>query len=148
MKKLSVSSIVCAVADEACSRCTKQVIANLQTRKDRLLFGEDSGLQNDWDEVCVNMQSEPSDRWSIYNDTVTAIVKIQVESLKDCEREAIWLQTPRGGEWRSESCETRDAYPVCLPDVVHHILKSLYAEAKHWSNHRVRAYVNRPRHTD
>ncbi len=54
----------------------KKVVRDLKTLKDKdfLLSGDDSGLENVWDEICVQMQGEQSFHWSIYEDLIEKVV--------------------------------------------------------------------------
>jgi hypothetical protein len=148
VRELSATAIIRSVAEEACTRCTQKTIADLQARKDWLLFGEDSGLQNDWDEVCVHFQHEPAYAWSSYEDVVTLICRRQIEDLKEYEREALWLHTSRGEEWSRDNSKTRSAYPVCVSELTYHVLRGVFSQAQRWSNRQIRAYISRKARSD
>ena len=141
---LSESVIVRAVAEKAARRITRKVIATLQ-RMRTTLSGDDSGLKTTWDEICVQLQSEESLYWDTYDETVRSIVVVQIAALPKHEREAIWLQTDAGLDWRYEEPDKRESDPTMLDeDIVNWLSKEyVYAEAENSSNPRIRAYIER-----
>src|SRR3982750_3304045 len=100
-----------------------------------LLSGDDSGLRNTWDEICVQIQLERSFAWDVYEETVASLTRTAVEALQSFEREAIWLQTPEADDWSCEDESERDEYPVVNDDVVYYLLnEKIYPLAANWSN--------------
>lgn len=139
-RRLSESAIVRALAEKVSKRLARKVITDLQ-RMDALLSGDESGLQNTWDEICVQVQYGHSFSWRAYEETVYALVDACVDELHDYERDAVWLQTPEGEYWDCEDCSEREPYPVSSDDIVRHLKEAfVYAEARRWSNSRIRAY--------
>lgn len=108
------------------------------------LSGEGSGLNNVWDEVCVQVQYDESLSWQAYEETMRAFVDAAVEELAAFEREAIWLQTDAASDWEDEDGPNRDPYPVFDDDIVDFIMEShLLPEAGRWHNSRIRAFIDR-----
>lgn len=148
-KKLSASAIVSALAAAVCQRVTCKVIRGLQ-RMDAsmcggtMLSGEGTGLENVWDEICVQMQSEESCAWEAYDATINALVAGCVEDLSGFEREALWLQTRQGEDWEFENDDERSSYPVCNDDIETYLRQSVLNAANDWSNSRIRAFIDRP----
>jgi hypothetical protein len=105
------------------------------------LSGEDSVLKNVWDEICVQVQGEESVDWKAYEETAYAIVELEAESLLSFEREAVWLKTEQGFEWRSDHTTERTPMPVFSDDVVQHIVDAVFEQAANWSNPRIRQYT-------
>src|SRR5258706_15995920 len=87
-----------ALAEKVTARAVRRAIVHLQ-RMDAELSGDDSGLINVWDEICVQVQNQESTVWDAYQDTVQSIVSGVVKGLAPLECEAVWLQTDRGSEW-------------------------------------------------
>ena len=140
-RKLSESAIVSALAEQACKRLTRRLIAQLQGMDKGLLSGEDSGLQSTWDEICVQMQDEQSIFWDTYEATVQSLLLAPVNELLAYEREAIWLQTQQGSDWDCEEEDEREPYPVNASDIIDYLLNEyVCAEAERWTNARIRAY--------
>ena len=140
---LSEWEIVSAVAQAAAKRITRKVIAHLQSM-DETLSGDDSELKTPWDEICVQVQYEASFFWDAYDETVRGILRGYVAELPKHEREAIWLQTDTGWDWRFEEPEERDPRPVSDEEILDYLTQEyVYAEADRWSNFRIRAYLDR-----
>jgi hypothetical protein len=122
---------------------TRRTIAALQKLNVDLLSGDDSGLVNIWDEICVQIQYEGSWAWDAYEETVRRIVTAQVEKLSAHEREAVWLQTPAGQDWDCEDQSDRETYPVLSDDIVEYLLtEHISDEAANWTNRRIRKYLD------
>ena len=139
----SESAIVRAVAQEAALRITRKVVAALQ-RIRHTLSGDDSELKTIWDEICVQVQYEESLFWDTYDKTARDIVGAYLAKLQNYEREAIWLQTDVGRDWDCDEPENREAYTIGDDDIVDYLVrKYLYAEARRWSNTRIRAFIDR-----
>lgn len=143
MGALSESAVIEQFAEAICHRITRKVIAHLQSMKD-LMSGDDSGLTNTWDEICVQVQYEKSAFWNVYDETVRAIVGSHVENLAPHEKAAVWLQTLEAQDWQDEPPEDRSANPVCDIAILNYLLESyVYSEAMEWSNRGIRAYLER-----
>ena len=148
-RKLSEANIARQLAEHTAKRVTSRVITALQRLTDCKLSGDDSVLENTWDEICVQVQFEESFAWEAYKETACAIIGGEVENLLPYEREALWLQTEPGSDWDCEDETERPHYPICNDDIVNclwhdHVLR----EAGNWSNERVRTYIERSTSTD
>lgn len=142
-KRLSETNIIFELAHQAAKGVTRRVRRDLQKMKDGLLSGDDSGLRNAWDEICVQAQTEESYAWEAYEDTITGFIEGYVKKLPEYEQEALWLQTPEGSSWDSED-DHEDPYPVNESDISHYLLQEyLLNEAVNWENPRIRASVDR-----
>lgn len=140
---LSESSIVRVVAQQAATRLARKVIRDLQ-QMHQTLSGEGSELRTTWDEICVQVQGEQSYFWDTYDETARQLVSAYTDELAEHEREAIWLQTDAGFDWRFDDPEEREPYPVCDDDIIDHITRQhVYAVAERWSNVRIRAFIDR-----
>ena len=111
--------------------------------------GDDSGLENVWDEICVQVQDQESVVWDAYEDTVRMLIRSDLKHLSALEREAIWLQTDRGFDWwydqdnpdEQQSNDGDATPPVCLDDIAEFVLKKILNRAANWSNPRIRAFI-------
>ena len=142
-RTLSEGAVVRELADQICRRLTRRVIATLQKLNNGLLSGEDSGLENTWDEICAQLQFEAAFTWEAYDQTVKGLPESAVEILPPHEREAIWLQTPAAAHWDCED-ESLQSYPVLNEEIVEYLVNEyIYSEASKWSNRRIRTYLER-----
>ena len=130
-------------AKEIAIRIAKKTILALQ-KIENTLSGDDSGLKNTWDEICVQIQYEESLFWSAYDETVQSFVFAYIEELKSHEKLVIWLQTEQGSDWPYDYEEQNDNYPpVLVEDVAQYITQEyIYSKAGSWSNNRIRNYLD------
>jgi len=134
--------IVEELASEIGKRITRKTIRDLQKMGEEFMQSGDSGLENVWDEICVQVQYDKSMFWDLYDDIVHGIVGGYVPELPKHEREAIWLQTREGEDWSCEDTEEREEYPVFEGDIINFLVHEyVYHEAGRWSNARIRAYI-------
>ncbi len=82
--------------------------------------GDDSGLRNVWDEVCVQVQGQESVMWDVYLDTISGIIAGYLSGLDDAVKQAIWLQTNNGMDW--EPSEEEKDTPSSEEDIADYIL--------------------------
>ena len=142
-RQLSESTVVSQLAAQVAKRLTRKVITQLQRLKD-VQSGDDSKLQNVWDEICVQMQTEQSLSWDAYDDTARSLVAACLKTLPTHEQQALWLQTEEGSNWSLEDEEEREQFPVCDENTVEYLLNDhIYPAAGRWSNARIQAYINR-----
>ena len=50
--------LVARIGDRALDLAVRRTVRELQALRDTVLPGDDSGLANAWDEICVQVQSE------------------------------------------------------------------------------------------
>jgi hypothetical protein len=147
--ELSASNIVAQISARICRHLTRLAIADLQRMTDSLLSGEDSGLENTWDEICVQIQSEQSVFWQTYDDIVRSLVADLVQKLLPFEREAIWLQTDQGVSWDCDEPGDRPVDPVSNDDIAEYVLTEfVYSAASNWTNVRIQAYLDQASRSD
>lgn len=61
---------------------------------------DDSVLNNAWEDICVQMQSEQSPNWeTTYEFTILQHITAEINKLPKATLEAIWLQTDQGLDW-------------------------------------------------
>jgi hypothetical protein len=158
--------IVEELASEIGKWITRKTIRDLQKMGEEFMLSGDSGLENVWDEICVQVQYDKSMFWDLYDDIVHGIVGGYLPELPKHEREAIWLQTREGedwsckdsedfvdgvyadaeevecGAWHCKDEEEREEYPVSEYDIINFLVHEyVYAKASRWSNARIRAYL-------
>jgi hypothetical protein len=146
----SDSRIVTKLADEVCKRIARRIIKEFQQRKNGLLSGDDSGLTNTWEELCVQVQHEQSFYWEMYIADLQRSLAVEVEQLQPYEREAVWLQTPAGEEWDCDDEESREPKPFIGEGEIVEYLTTEYvlAEAERWNNWRIRKYLDGAERSD
>jgi hypothetical protein len=132
------------VAEENAQRICRKVIRQFQ-KMPAVMSGEDSGLDNVWDEICVQQQIEESYNWRSYEEMIEALVECEVEDLKSHEQSALWFQTTEFMEWETDQDEVdgSDYPPVCNTDIVLYLIGDyIFREANNWSNQRIKNFNN------
>lgn len=122
----------------------KAVTALKSMKGASLLSGDDSGLSNVWDEVCVQVQGEESFHWDTYLDVIDDLLTRLVQELSSQERLALWLRTEEGYDWLDEvKLGNADGNePAVSIDQVSDCLKSdLMARAADFENAAIRRYL-------
>jgi hypothetical protein len=137
----SESAIVVAVAEAAARRISGETIGALQ-QMTQTMSGDDSGLTNLWEEICVQVQDEHSFFWDAYDDIARDLVEGFASKIPEYEKQALWLQTPPGEDWQFSEPEDRDPNPIIdLDEIVEYVLTHhVYSQAADWSNARIEAY--------
>jgi len=142
-RKLSEYRIARDLASALQNRILGACVRDLQRMREHLLSGDDAGLANTWDEICVQEQRERSFAWKAYEETMDALIECHVSKLRPYELDALWLVTPQGDDWACEPDDARDGYPVAQQDVADYLAGELLTAASNWSNARISRYLDR-----
>lgn len=141
LRPLSEFSIVQDLGESVFERVKTRVIRTLESMEGGL-SGDDSGLATFWQELCVQLQHEQSIFWNTYDSTVHEVVQHEVEELQVFEREALWLLTHEGSDWECEEEGERVTHPVCVSDIVRHVVENgIYEDARFSTNPNVLSYL-------
>lgn len=122
-------------------------IDRLTAMTDCRLSGDDSILQNVWEEVCVQAQAEHSVYWDAYIETIESLLVQAVNALTPVERQNLWLRTDNGEEWEGENDVSEGAGadiakpPVYLDDIVDYLKDRLLTTAYDYENVNIRDYL-------
>ena len=143
---ISQDHIISEIAAKECERICSLTIRELQGRTEGLNSGDDSGLKNIWDEVCVQVQHDQSLLWDYYVEDISIIITELLKETPEFLLEAMWLQTEAGWDWawdNDDSDEPEDL-SICEDDIVDFILnKYVLTKAGGWENKAIRNYLNR-----
>ena len=94
---LACRGLIGEYVDDLCGILIKTLICQLQSIKqgsNMTLSGEDSGLNNLWDEICVQVQGEQSIFFDSYVSYLFDIIEITLmQDTKEYERKMIWLMS-------------------------------------------------------
>lgn len=133
------------IADDEVNRICRKVISMLTKIKD-ILSGDDSGLENAWDEICVQVQSQQSIYWEMYEAMIFNSIEMVVNDIPYHLQQAIWLQTRAGFDWLcdiDDQDEATDCEPsVYIDNILNYILGEILGKADEWSNPRIRMYID------
>jgi hypothetical protein len=122
-----------------------KTVAALQSMKgDSLLSGDDSGLRNIWEEVCVQVQGEESYYWESYLEVIEDLLSGYVDQLSGEDRLALWLSTEDGSDWLGD-VKTGDADPntpeVATDQISDYLKSELLSRAEDFQNSATRRYL-------
>lgn len=150
------SRIIERHADTCVKRIARKTLRHLQKckRENGMMQSEsDSGLENIWDEVCVQIQYEYSVCWDLYEEYIlSCITKLLETDCSEEEKKMIWLQTDACFDW--SSCETEeeadlDGYfdennfpnDYAVEDISAYILSEVLRMAGEYHNQRIEKYL-------
>jgi hypothetical protein len=134
--------IVRALALRLAAKVARKTALALRKMTDKLALGDDTGLENAWEEVCVQIQYEQSVLWDAYEDTINAIILTHIEKLEPYEMIAIWLQTDEGLRWQVD-CDDRQSPPFSCGEIVEYVrCVHLFDLAGRYTNRRILDYLN------
>ena len=140
MRIKSESDIVTALADDVTSAISEQVISALD--KHDTMTGDDSGLSNVWEEVCVQIQGEHSNFWSAYDDMVYAYVHDALAKRPVYQQIAVWLQTPAGiDEYYDDERDPDEVLAYDTGAAANSVVSHIYAAASDYSNEAIEEYL-------
>lgn len=138
------------VAKRECEQIARSVVRDVRRLKNGMQSGDDSGLKNLWDEVCVQMQQEQSYWWDLYADMISGMIEKHIDALSEELRNAIWFQTDNGSDWVSDRASNHDMRveeaPYSREDIVSHILNNFVLKlAAGWKNKRIERFIDEGR---
>jgi hypothetical protein len=123
-----------------------QTIEDLKSmRDDNLLSGEDSGLTNTWDEICVQAQHEESFYWDTYIEVIETLLDAKVDALTPEKSQLLWLATDAGVDWecRDKDETDDDVPPVWDQEIVEYLKSELISRACDNENEDITRYLYR-----
>jgi len=137
-------NLVKKFAQEIAERVSRKIVLTLQ-KITSTLSGDDSELNNAWDEICVQVQHEDSFFWDAYDETVRSVSASFIEKLQTHEQLALWFQTDQGWDWNCDHGDDSDVQPpVLVDDIVEYVVQEyVYSKADTWTNERIRTYLKR-----
>ena len=140
-------------ARSAATIVSRKTIRAMQ-RVTATLSGDDSGLINAWDEICVQIQGDKSSLWYLYIETLENFVRMHVEELSECDLRSLWLQTEAGFGWQwdiensdedsspARSTPESQIIPHNIDEIVPFIVDEyILSKAGYYSNKRIREYL-------
>lgn len=142
MTGISDFEVVLKVARHIGNEITAKAIRQLQAIKHANLSGDDSGLANTWEEICVQCQSEQSIFWDAYEATIQNILESLVTELPIPYRLAIWCASDGGIDWmESADNDGKSEPPISIEDCASWISEMVFEEAGSYSNERIEQFI-------
>lgn len=139
--------IVAAWAKQLSDKLLKESIAALeQMDSSEMLSGDDSGLNNVWEEICVQVQDEQSFFWETYLETMVSLLAGYVGLLDRDARLALWMATDEGWDYIYDHHADDDGVadvPVEEDEIVAKLQYELLSAAASYSNQRIMKFLQR-----
>lgn len=148
MKKM-YQSLIRQYANVAADKVCDEVIEDLK-QITTTLSGDDSGLRNTWEEICVQVQGEESFFWDEYQTVMHDAILGAIVSVEQRDLASLWLQSEEGWSWRWDMENAEDdavnaevtEIPFVQEEIAKHILqKHLIVRAEDYSNQRIAAFL-------
>jgi len=105
--------------------------------KDFLLAGDDSRLENVWEEICVQRQVEESVHWDAYENTIENFVTDELDNQPESIKTLI---SYIGGLGNTDYSDEEDQ--IFIEDGVCAIKERILEKAESYSNDNIYAYIN------
>ena len=152
MKKI-YQSLIRQYANVVAEKVCDGVIEDLK-QITTTLSGDDSGLRNTWEEICVQVQGEESFSWDEYQTVMHDAILGAIVAVEQRDLASLWLQSEEGWSWRWDM-ENADAdavnyaanaevteIPFDQEEIAKYILqKHLLVRAEDYSNQRIAAFL-------
>lgn len=124
-------------ADQTANRLVDAVIVKLQQWRDKnMLLSGDSGLQNVWEEICVQVQAEYSIFWeSVHLPMLNNLLEEAFEELPTVLKEILSYVKA------FEEVQQDGTIAINTPDVVEELRNLLLAKADDFTNSRIEHYL-------
>lgn len=123
-----------------------KTMKHLIQQKD-LTSGDDTCLENNWEEYCVQVQDEESIAWDAYQDHIEMLMRGYFEELPPLEQLTLWLCCDNGMQWYyDQSRETDfkiDDAPIVFEECHRELLSALNEVAMEYSNDNIERYIHR-----
>jgi hypothetical protein len=136
--------IIRSIAKNRCKLLSVKVIHELKEMTGETLSGNDSPLENVWEEICVQAQHEESFRWEAYLETILQIINAELPCIDAAIKQAIWLQTDEGFEW-SHNCEDEEENDIYYDEegIAYYIMNEfILSEAGKYTNNHIERYLH------
>lgn len=129
-------------ADRIKNDIVKLCVDDLRAITEGLQSGDDSGLENIWEEICVQVQGEQSIFWSMYEDLVDTCVTAHVMTLNRDEKIALWLTTDDGLDWSLDQQDDDDGclVPFSNDAILEELRSCVLSVAEDYENDRIDSY--------
>ncbi|MBN1664549.1 MAG: hypothetical protein JW943_13190 [Deltaproteobacteria bacterium] len=129
--------IIADIAASECNIISKKIIRHFRAMKEGMQSGDDTPLENIWDEICVQARGNESVMWNVYQDNVRVAIRGEVENLNATIKRPICLQTEAGIDWAMDSDVDHEEVIFCEEDITEYILqKFVLPAAANWYNKR------------
>jgi hypothetical protein len=117
------------------NQISETVIEKLKksNNKNYLLSGDDSGLTNIWEEICVQVQDEYSEYWEVYKDTIKDFIETEISNQPGVIQTLLYETTQT--EFYKEQKD------IDVDDSVDEIYNMIMDQASSFQNENIKNYI-------
>lgn len=87
----AAQSAVFLLAEEIKQRAARRIVHRLQRISATGIYGDDYSFRSLWDEFCHDQQNGPDFDQDVWDDTLDALLRAELERLTRGEFEVVWL---------------------------------------------------------
>lgn len=132
-------------AQEVGKNIVNQTIEFLKKQKN-LTSGDDTCLENNWEEYCMQVQYEESIAWDAYMAHIEALFERYFSELSKAEQLTLWLESEDGRDWYYDN-EKNDDFkyeqaPVWFEDCVKDLMSKLNEMAINYESENITNYID------
>ncbi len=110
---------------------------------DSLLSGDDSGLVNVWEEICVQVSGEETAFWDTYLTVIDDHIRGALSPMSKEARAALWGMTDSGIDWYADyGAGEEQSPPIFDEDIIEMLRDKLLSRAADDDNPRVERYLS------
>lgn len=125
-------AITAAWASRLARTAIEDAIGDLKRMDFEDMLSGDSGLEDVWEEICVQVQEEQSVFWHAYEQTIDCLLDGYIDALDRNARLALWSITDEGWDWIDEHHADDDGEreaPVDVGEIVAKLKEELLSAA-------------------
>lgn len=129
--------IVLDWADETSRQITQRIIAELKTMTDGMQSCEDDGLENIWEEICVQLQMDFSVCWGLYDEIVRDLTERALSEQSQLSLAAL--------QYSIDFSEQDDGYEYNPDEITDELTHVIYNEAANDRSANITAFLENER---
>ena len=114
------------------------------TDKDFLLSGDDSKLENLWEEICIQKQVEESFHWDAYDNTIENFIRDEFEK----QQEAVKKLIRYAGSFSNNDFNTDEDYEGSDQDAIEAIKNTIIDKAFIYQSKNIDLFLNNDEEDD
>jgi hypothetical protein len=120
---------------------------NFLIQQNDLTSGDDTCLENNWEEYCVQVQDEKSIAWDDYQDHIEMLLRGYFEELPEMKQLTLWLYCDAGIDWYFDENRAQDVVvedvPIMFDDCLREFMSAVNELAMDYNNENIECYLHR-----
>lgn len=120
---------------------------NFLIQQNDLTSGDDTCLENNWEEYCVQVQDEESIAWDDYQDHIEMLLRGYFEELPEMKQLTLWLYCDAGIDWYFDENRAQDVItgdvPVNFDECLRELMSAINELGIDYNNENIERYLDR-----